>query len=205
MLISKELLGLLGVLLALVAYLPYIHDIIRKRVKPHPYSWLIWTATATAVFFIQTTNGSGPGAYPTATIALLAFTVFVLSYRMNKVRIKSLDIACLAIATAGIIVWLFVDQPLISLLLLLSVEVIGFIPTLRKAIAKPYEDSVTMWTINGIRHGVGLTAIMHYNLITILNPLAWISMCITVCAVMIWRRRNTKKPRGRVRQFRPHH
>lgn len=204
MLISKEVLGFIGVALVLVAYLPYLRDIIRKKVIPHPFSWLIWTATATAVFFIQTTNGSGPGAYPTATIALMAFSVFVLSYRMNKVRIKPLDILCLVIASAGIVVWLFIDQPLISLILLLSVEVIGFIPTIRKAIAKPYEDSISVWAISAFRHGFGLAAITHYNLVTILNPLVWIAMCVTFCTVVLWRRRTTKKPHGRVRQFRPH-
>lgn len=204
MFISKEILGLIGICLVLIAYIPYIRDILRQKVKPHPFSWFVWTVTAVSIFFLQTENGSGPGAYTTATIAVMAFIVFVLSYRMNKTKIRKLDIICLITACAGIVVWLLVDQPLISIFLLLAVEVIGFIPTLRKGIEKPYEDSVTLWAVSGVRHAVGFSAIAHYNAITMLNPLVWITLCITFCTVVLIRRKNTKKPRARVRKFRPH-
>lgn len=204
MFIPKEILGFIGVALVLAAYLPYLRNIIRRKVLPHPFTWLVWMVSATLISLIQMTNGAGPGAYATATIAVMSFCIFTLAIRFNKTRINPLDVVSLGFAFVGLVIWVFVDQPLISLLLLLSVELIGFTPTLRKGYKKPYEDSLLLWATNAARHLISLSAITHYSAVTMLNPLVWAPLSLAYCGLLLWRRHKTRKPLRRVKTFQPH-
>ncbi len=200
----REIIAGIAVLLVLIAYIPYMFDIAKGKVAPHPFSWLIWAMTATAIFFLQTTNGSGSGAYGTAAVALCASAIFVLAFRANKVRIRPLDILSLLLAIGGIIVWVFVQQPMISIVILLTVEVIGFIPTLLNGWRYPYKDSMTVWTVNGTRHTLGLLAVQQHNAITMLNPIFWISLCALYVSILGYRRLFFTKHPARTRPFRPY-
>jgi hypothetical protein len=204
MFISKELVGIIAVILVLIAYIPYIRDILRKTVSPHPYSWLVWALSTFAIFFLQLAGGSGSGAYMTLTVAIIASLIFILAMKNSQTKIKPIDIICLIIACAGIAIWLFIDAPLLSIVVLASVEVIGFIPTLIKGWEKPYEDSATLWGLNSLRQITGLLAVQNYNIITMFNPVLWILIGTTFCIVLLHRRIKVRKPKDRKRKFRPH-
>ena len=203
MLTYHEILAGIAVLLVLVAYIPYMFDIVKGKVAPHPFSWLIWAMTATSIFFLQTSNGSGAGAYGTGVVAICAAIIFVLAFRANKVRIRPLDIISLCIAILGIILWIFIDQPTISIAILLLVEVIGFIPTFLNGWRNPYKDSIAVWSVNGMRQALGLSAVQNVNFITVLNPIVWVAMCSIYVAVLSYRRLSFEKMPWRKRVFRP--
>lgn len=194
----------IAVALVLFAYIPYMIDTVKGKVAPHPFSWLIWAMTATAIFFLQTANGSGTGAYGTAAVALCAAGIFILAFRSNKVRIRPLDVISLVLAFVGIVIWIFVDQPVISIAILLAVEVIGFIPTYLNGWRHPYKDSMTLWAVNGARHGLGIAAIQNYNIITLINPLVWISLCSIYLTTLAYRRFFVTRHPQRRREFRPY-
>lgn len=204
MITLNEIFAGAAVLLVLIAYIPYMFDIVKGKVAPHPFSWLIWAMTATAVFFLQTANGSGTGAYATATVAVCAALIFVLSFRANKVRIRPLDIASLALALGGIVVWIFVDQPAIAIIILLFVEVVGFIPTYLNGWRNPYKDSISVWATNGTRHALGFMSVQNYNMITMINPIVWVTLCVIYVSTLGYRRLSTTKRANRKRLFRPY-
>lgn len=201
---STDFFGFIAVALVFVAYIPYLRDIIKGKAKPHPFTWLVWAITAGSIFSIQLANGSGAGAYGSAAVSLFAFTIFVLVSQKSKVKIRRIDIICLVTALVGIICWLVIQQPLISLILLLSIELIGFVPTLLKGIEKPYEDSVSLWGTNTLRHMSGLIAIQNYNILTILNPALWMTISALFGLTLLIRRRKVRRPLIRKRQFRPY-
>lgn len=51
---------LLALALTLYAFQPYLRDILRGRVRPHVFSWVIWGTTTCLAFFAQLTAGGGP-------------------------------------------------------------------------------------------------------------------------------------------------
>jgi len=201
---STDFFGFIAIALVFVAYIPYIRDIVKGRAKPHPFTWLVWSITAGSIFSIQITNGSGTGAYGSAAVSLFAFTIFVLVSQKLKVKIRRIDIICLVTAAAGVACWLVIQQPLISLVLLLSIEIVGFIPTLIKGIDKPYEDSASLWGTNALRHASGLIAVQNYNILTMLNPTVWMTVSTLFGIILLVRRRKVRRPILRKRQFRPH-
>ena len=191
----NELFALAAVLLVIIAYVPYLVKIARGEVKPHPFTWLVWTITATSIFILQTNYGSGTGAYATAAMAFCALNVFIFTVRKGMPKVHPLDAICLVIALLGVAVWLVIDEPVVSIAILLSVEVIGFIPTFAKGVRKPYEDSAVLWALTVGRHSMGLLAIEHYNIVTSLNPITWIIVGSLFCIALLIRRIPVRKPK----------
>ena len=202
--VLPQIIALIAVALVLSAYIPYMFDIVKGKVAPHSFSWLIWSVTSTSTFLLQTSSGSGTGAYGTATVAVCAAIIFVLAFRVNKVKIRPLDIISLSLAGVGILTWIFVQQPFLSIVIMLTVEVVGFIPTLPNGWREPYKDSVTLWSINGTRHALGIAAIQTHNVVTVLSPLVWIVLCAGYVLILSYRRTFTPKHPFRIRVFRPY-
>lgn len=204
MVMIKEIVGLVAVGLVILAYVPYIRNIILKRISPHPFSWFVWSITAMSIFFIQTANGSGAGAYTTATVAVFAFLVFLFARRNRKVKPQLVDIICLIVACIGIVIWLFIQQPVISIVVLLAVELIGFIPTFRQGWEKPHSESIGLWMTNAIRHCTGILAISSYNFITLLNPIVWAIIGIGFTITLLSRRKAKNRLFWEQRRFKPY-
>ncbi|HRQ87059.1 MAG TPA: hypothetical protein PLY16_03025 [Candidatus Saccharibacteria bacterium] len=201
---SKEIIGLIAVALVFIAYVPYIRDIIRRKVKPHPVSWLALVVTSSSIFFLQTSSGSGSGAYATATVTVFALCVFLLSLKYSKIKLQLFDVLCLIASLIGVAVWLFIDRPVLSIIVLLTAELIGFAPTIVKGWKKPYDDSITLWGTNAIRHMTGFFAIQNYTFITMLNPIVWITVSLSFSTMLLIKRRHTIKWPWRKRRFEPY-
>ncbi|MDB5169722.1 MAG: hypothetical protein JWN82_118 [Candidatus Saccharibacteria bacterium] len=186
----KELIGFAAVALAFVAYAPYFRDILRHKVQPHPFSWFIWGFAASLIFVLQILHGGGPGAYTTLTVAFISFIICILASRqVDRITITRHDWMMLGVALIALGVWLLVDQPTLAMLLLVSADMFGFIPSIRKTWQRPYSETLTMWAINGFRHGLSILALSSYTLLTLANPVVWTIGNFGFCAIILWRRR----------------
>lgn len=80
------------------------------------------------------------------------------------------------------------------MLLLVCVDLFGFIPSVRKTRKEPYSETLPMWTINVLRHGLNIFAIETYSLLTLADPVVWtIANLGFVVMVMIRRKIINKK------------
>jgi hypothetical protein len=189
----KEVIGILAAVLGFVAYAPYLRDIRANRAKPHPYSWFVWGLTSVVIFAIQISHGAGAGSYTTATIAFIAFFICVLSYfKHGKVDITLADTVLFVAALVATALWIFAREPLLSMILLSSSDLLGIGPSLRKAWNKPHEETLSMWGLNAFRHALSLLALQQYSLITVLNPAVWIVGNTLFSFMLIYRGRKLK-------------
>ncbi len=194
----KEILGFIAIAMAFFAYAPYLRDILARRTIPHPYSWFVWSFSSSLIFGLQLTHGGGPGAYVTGCMAAICFVIGILAYRNGAGRsITRGDTVLFVVALVAAALWLFVDQPMVSILLLVSADVIAIIPSARKAWHKPYEETLSMWGINALRHSVAIGALAHYNIVTILDPLTWVVANTAFAALLVVRRHFVESPRRR--------
>ncbi len=189
----KEIIGLSTVALGFIAYAPYIRDLLKRRIQPHPYSWFIWGLTATIMFGLQILNGGGAMAWSTLTVGIISFAICALAWQSGGKRIITRqDKAMLGVALIAIVLWLAADEPTLSMLLLVSADVIGFIPSVRKTWRDPYSETLTMWVINGFRHGLNIFAISSYTLLTLSDPVVWMMCNFGFVAMVLVRRRMLK-------------
>ena len=77
---NKEYIALIAAILAIIGNVPYLIDILKRRVIPHPYTWLIWTIVSGVTFFGQVAAGAGVGAIPTAASEIFTVIIFLFSF-----------------------------------------------------------------------------------------------------------------------------
>jgi hypothetical protein len=171
----KETIAIIAAVLAIVGNIPYLRDIIKKRVKPHPYTWLVWSIVSCIIFFGQVAKGAGIGALPTLASEIFTIIIFFFSIRYGFKNIKKVDTIFLVIALLGIIPWILTDDPTISVIIAVSIDLVAFIPTLRKTWSYPKSETRTLYMTNVLRHILMLFSLQAYNVATVLHSIAMIT------------------------------
>ncbi|MFC1747794.1 hypothetical protein ACFL2V_03220 [Pseudomonadota bacterium] len=169
---SKELLSAIAIAITFIAFMPYIRSIRIGKTKPHIFSWIIWGTTTFVVFLAQLSDAAGAGAWPIGVSGLITLYVAYLAYvHKSDTSITSVDWAFLIVAMSALPFWYITADPLWAVVILTTVDVLGFGPTVRKAYVRPYEENVLFYTLFVVRNAISIAALEHYSLTTVLFPL----------------------------------
>jgi hypothetical protein len=161
-----------AIALTFIGYAPYVWSILKGRLRPHAFSWVIWGVTTFISFLAQLADGGGLGAWPIGVSGVIAIAVAVLSVlKRGDASITRSDWAFLFAALASLPVWLLTSEPLWASLILTAVDLLGFGPSFRKAWSRPHEDSVQLFVILAIRNALSIAALEAVNLTTLVFPL----------------------------------
>ncbi len=188
MLMTKEFVALIAALLAIVGNVPYVRDVVRGRVKPHPYTWFVWTIVSAVVFFGQLAKGAGIGALPTAASEIFTLIIFLLSLKYGFKHIRRIDTVFLCIALLGLIPWWLTKDPTVSVIIVVTIDVIGFIPTLQKTWREPETEVPLLFGTNVVRHILMLFSLQAYNVATTLHSIAMITTNSLMTLFILFRR-----------------
>ena len=149
----KEVFSAVALLLTFAAFLPYIRTILCGQTRPHVFTWIIWGAGTLVVFLAQLSDGGGVGAWPIGISGLLTIIVAILAMtRAADTSFHRMDWVFLILALTALPLWWVTNTPLYTVLVLTSVDLLGFGPTVRKAYSLPYEDSWTFYAIGTVRN-----------------------------------------------------
>lgn len=184
-----NILGVLTIVLTFVGYAPYIRDVLKGKTRPHAFSWLIWCITTLIIYALQVQAGAGSGAWATLSVGILIFFVFALSLKNGKADIRKIDVVFLLLAFVALGLWLIIHQPVLSIILLTTIDLLGFAPTLRKAWGDPHSETLSMYAITTVRHGLSIFALRELNIITSLFPVSWVIVNGLFVIILIARRR----------------
>ena len=80
----------------------------------------------------------------------------------------------LAIALLGLIPWVLTKDPTISVIIVVCLDVVAFIPTLRKTWMHPDTERPLLYEMNVARHALTLLSLGTYNIATTLHSIAMI-------------------------------
>lgn len=184
----KETVAILAAILAIIGNVPYLRDIFRKKVHPHPYTWLVWSIVSCIVFFGQVAKGAGIGALPTAASEIFTIIIFFFSLRYGFKKIRTIDTVFLIIALLGIIPWVLTSDPTISVIIAVSIDVIAFIPTIRKTWVHPRTETPLLYITNVVRHILMLFALRTYNIATALHSIVMIVTNLVMTTIILERK-----------------
>ena len=188
----KMTIAIVASLLAIVGNLPYLRDIIRQRVKPHPYTWLVWSIVSCIVFFGQLAKGAGIGALPTAAAEIFTIIIFFFSLRYGFKNIRKIDTVFLIIALLGLIPWVLTKDPTISVIIAVSIDLIAFTPTLRKTWSHPNTETPLLYSMNVLRHILMLFSLQAYNVATTLHSIVMIISNTFMTGMILFRKKKSK-------------
>ncbi len=163
--------GFAALLLNLLGYIPYIRDILRKKVKPHRITWGIWTILTTIAAFNQVSNGGGYSSMFFISTTVLVTIVFVLSFRYGMGGASKIDRLCLTLAILLLIYWITVQETRLSTVLAVIIDGLAAIPTVIKTYHQPETESYPQWILAGIAGLLTMSAVPHFDWILIIYPL----------------------------------
>lgn len=187
--IDKTWLSVIATAISLLALFPYVISTLRGAIRPHVMSWTVWGITTSIVFWAQREAGAGVGAWPVGFSALVAFLIAIMAFtKRSDVQIARTDWLFFLTALAAIPLWYATNSPLIAVMLVTTVDVLGFGPTLRKAYDSPHSESLLFFSLIVVRNVLVLMALESYSLTTILFPAAIGSMAALVATVVLFRR-----------------
>lgn len=170
----KEILAIAAALLAVGGNIPYLRDILRGVVKPHPYTWLVGAVVSGTVFFGMLAKGAGIGALPIAASEIFTIIIFLFSLKYGFKSVTKIDALFLLIALLGLLPWALTSDPTVSIVIAVGIDLVSLAPTFRKTWAHPSTESPVLYGSNVLRHILALLSLQTYNIATVLHSVAMI-------------------------------
>ena len=181
----KLLLSLTATPLPLAAFYPYILSILKQQTKPHVFSWIIWGITTLIAFALQWTEGGGLGSWPTGFLGVLTLGIAWIAFiKRGEISITKWDWFFFLSGIAVLPFWYLTSSPLLSMILLTTVDSLGFFPTIRKSYYCPYDENITMYVVIFFQNLISIGALERITMTTILFP-AVTSVMIAILVTLI--------------------
>lgn len=195
-LISHEnLFGSAAVIVCLFQYVPYIKGTLSGIIKPHVFSWLVWTLLAGIAFVVQILKGAAQGAWVTGVTTSFCFMVFVLSLRRGEKEVTRTDWICLILGLFAVMLWVMTSDPLLAVIIVSIAYVIGLVPTWRKSITKPFEETLGVYLLGNVKWILSFFAYHSYNAAALLYPLTTLIASASLAVLLVIRRKRLDEPR----------
>lgn len=187
--IDERTFSAIAIALTLLAFYPFIRAILKGTSRPHVFSWFIWAAVTFTVATAQFAGGAGVGSLPLALSGLLTGGVALLALSKSAdTSIYRSDWVFLALAFTALPLWWLTSDPLSAVIILTSVDLLGFGPSIRKGWKLPHEENAVFFTIGAIRNGFVILALETFSWTTILFPAAVGVACLAFVALILLRR-----------------
>lgn len=185
----KEFISTIAIALTFIAFIPYIRSILQNKTKPHAFSWIIWASVTFIIFLAQLADGGGAGAWPIGISGVITLFVAILAYiKKTDHMIAKKDWFFFILAMSAIPLWYVTSNPLWAVVILTSVDLLGFVPTFRKAYSYPNEEQLLFYVLIASRNLIAIVALEHYSLTTVLFPAATALACILFIQMVMYRR-----------------
>lgn len=174
-LMSTEVHAVFGIaagITVLFSNIPYFFSIRRGNIQPSPVSWSIWTTIG--YFLLVSSYASGARNTLWLLIALIIsqtiITISIVKSKSSRARWQKLDLICLIGAVLSLLFWLLSGNPLVAILINILMDLLGFIPTLRKTWIAPKSENLGFWFLSFISTIFNLLAIANFSLLTTVFP-----------------------------------
>ncbi len=175
--------------IAIIAYLPYLRDMLRGKCQPHLYTWISIFLVTITIAYIQLIGGAGLGAVPTIIGSVINGVILFYCFRFGTKDVVFMDKVCLAISIIGVASFaLLSKEPMISLAIVTIAEIASFIPTFRKTRNDPYSESLPSYYLLMLKLSLILVALENYNMLTASYSTLWIAVFVVYLgATYYWR------------------
>ena len=159
------------------------------KTKPHVFSWLIWALATIIIFFAQLADGAGVGAWSIGLSGVLTAYIAFLAYQYRSdTSIAKSDWVFFLLALGSLPLWYFTQDPFWAVVILTTVDTLGFVPTFRKAYHAPYEEQLLLYVVMTVRNLVSIPALEHYSWTTVLFPVVLSVTCLLFIGMVMLRR-----------------
>lgn len=165
-----QTIGIVAGVLAGVAYIPYIKDIVTGGAKPERASWFIWVVLAVIAFFSQLAEGATRSLWFTGLDSLGALAVFGLALWHGVGGFTRRDRVALVAAAVGLVLWYFTRHAAIALFMAIIVDLSGVSLTVIKAYEDPKTETYTMWALVSVAGILAMISVGRWDWLVLAYP-----------------------------------
>lgn len=133
--------------IGLAGFVPYILSTLKGRTKPNRATWWIWALLALIIATSYHSVGAGDTIFVAISFLIGPLAVALLSIKHGEGGWNRFDGACIVGAGIGIALWGILSAPLAALLLMIGIDGIGLLPTIRKSIKRPESEDRFAWSL----------------------------------------------------------
>lgn len=186
----KDTVAAFAVALSVLSVVPYVIGMLRGKIRPHAFSWLVW-ATTTAIAFAGQLAGQGGliGASVTGASALVSAAISAHAFWRGDRSYVLLDWVSLAGAGLSLVAWVLAGGPLAAVILICVVDAFGAVPTIRKAYVRPREEGISNYLLSSVKWALSFYTLNRLSVVTIAFPAATIAVNAAILTVVLSRRR----------------
>ncbi len=167
----KEALAVIAGILAVVAIIPYMLDIIRGKTKPNVVSWFTWT-----LLLVIATSAAFAAHQPKTAFLTLGDTIgtgltLLLGLKYGIAKFSWFDGFCQAAAIGGLILWFIFNSPAVAIIATVAIDSIAAIPTLRHAWHHPGEETWETFGVLTVASALTLISLSTFSVTSLTFPL----------------------------------
>ena len=181
----NEILIVLSTLLVLTSPIVYIHSIIKGETRPHRTTRLVLmiiTVLSTAALW----EAKGAAFWLAFASAIQGTLIFILSIKKGIGGWSKIDVVCLLIALAGIILWQTSGEPGIALLASIVADYVGMVPALIKTYKLPHTEDWRFFAMDTVAGILTIIATTTFTAYTLSYPIYMVLVkCIRVGLILI--------------------
>lgn len=189
----KDVFAIVAAIIAIIGNVPYLVDAYKRRVKPHPYTWMVWVIVSTITLLGQIEKGAGIGALPAGVALVFTVTIFLFSLQYGFKYVRKSDKYYLAAALLGLIPWFLTKDPTWSVVIAVGIDLVAFYPTINKTWQKPQTETAPLYAANVVRHILTLFSLQAYNVATTLHSIAMICTNSIMTGIILFKKEPNSK------------
>ena len=161
MLDTHYTIGLVSGVLAFAANPIYVWSILQGKTRPDRVTWWIIAALNILITATSYELGARSTIWLPVAFSLSCSIIAILSvlYGEGPVQLTRLQVTCISGACLAILLWYLSGSALLTLLLTMSIDFFGIIPTIYKTYLRPHTESSAAWIIATVASALTIAAI----------------------------------------------
>ncbi len=185
----KTVFIILSSLLTIISAVPYLLNVIKNKTKPKVVTWGVWSLLT----FISLVASFVEGQYATAALLLFAslgsLSIAILGWKNGNKKFNILDVLCLIGVLIGIILWSVFDSPVIAVVIMVSIDFIGGIPTTIHCWKSPEEETGSAFFMGFLGALFTVLVLDSWQITSFLFPLFLVANNLNLTLIIFIRKR----------------
>lgn len=181
----QGLLGQLAGLISLLGFVPYLVEIARGKTRPNRATWWIWTVVGAMLCASYYASGARHAVWVPISYVIGPLLTALLTLRYGEGGWDRFDRVCLGASLCSLAVWWLARSPLLALAANIGIDMLGALPTIRKAYREPEAESLLSWTIFLLADALNLYALGAWSPATSLYPVYLFMLAAVLVALLL--------------------
>jgi len=180
--------GRIAGVLALLAFIPYIAAILRRKARPNRATWWIWSVMGFLLGASYLAAGADRTIWVAVGYAVGPLVTAALSVKYGEGGWSRFDRGCVVGAAAGVAAWSLTGSPLAALVIFLFIDLMGALPTVRKCWRDSASEDRLTWALFLAGNTLNLFAVERWTFAIAAYPLYMFLGSGVIVALLFCRR-----------------